>query len=136
MDEHRDVIALSAEIVSAYLIKNHIQRSEIPELIGAVHAALKNVGQPAATADKGEPPVPIKKTIKPDYIISLEDGRRYKSLKRHLAGHGLTPDQYRQKWGLGPDYPMVAPNYAKARSELAKEMGLGQQRRKRRSARS
>jgi predicted transcriptional regulator len=75
---------------------------------------------------KAEPPIPIKQTIKPDYIVSLEDGRRYKSLKRHLRGKGLTPEQYRQKWGLRPDYPMLAPNYSKARSELAKSLGLGQ----------
>ena len=84
-----------------------------------------NLGKPPAEP-KAEPPVPVKQTIKPDYIISLEDGRRYKSLKRHLRGRGLTPEQYREKWDLRPDYPMVAPNYSKARSELAKALGLGQ----------
>jgi predicted transcriptional regulator len=90
-----------------------------------VHSALTNLGKPASEA-KAEPPVPIKQTIKPDYIISLEDGRRYKSMKRHLSSRGITPDQYRTKWSLRPDYPMVASNYSKARSELAKALGLGQ----------
>jgi predicted transcriptional regulator len=80
----------------------------------------------ASASVKAEPPVPIKQTIKLDYIISLEDGRRYKSMKRHLSSRGITPEQYREKWGLRPDYPMVAPNYSKARSELAKSLGLGQ----------
>ena len=81
---------------------------------------------PAQSNEKLTPPVPINKTIRPDYIISLEDGRRYKSMKRHLTGRGLTPEQYRTKWGLRPDYPMVAASYSKARSELAKALGLGQ----------
>jgi predicted transcriptional regulator len=80
---------------------------------------------PPIEEEKPKPAVPIKKSITPDYLISLEDGRRYKSLKRHLGGRGLTPDQYREKWGLASDYPMVAPNYAKQRSDLAKSMGLG-----------
>jgi hypothetical protein len=87
--------------------------------------ALTTLGKPPAEP-KAEPPVPIKQTIKPDYIISLEDGRRYKSMKRPLSSRGITPVQYREKWGLRPDYPMVAPNYSKARSELAKALGLGQ----------
>ena len=123
-----DLVGLSAEIVSAYVAKNHIQTSEIPQLITSVHDALRNVAKPAPEPEKHEPPVPINKTIRPDYIISLEDGRRYKSLKRHLSSRGLTPEQYRKKWGLRPDYPMVASNYAKARSELAKAIGLGQKR--------
>ena len=123
-----DLVGLSAEIVSAYVAKNHIQTSEIPQLIASVHDALRNVAKPAPEPEKHEPPVPINKTIRPDYIISLEDGRRYKSLKRHLSSRGLTPEQYRKKWGLRPDYPMVASSYAKARSELAKAIGLGQKR--------
>ena len=123
----QNFVELTGDIVSAYVAANNIQRSELPGLIADVHSALTSLGKaPAET--KAEPPVPIKQTIKPDYIISLEDGRRYKSMKRHLRGRGLTPEQYREKWGLRPDYPMVAPNYSKARSELAKSLGLGQAR--------
>jgi predicted transcriptional regulator len=124
-EETKNRVELTADIVSAYVGASNIQRSELPGLIGDVHSALTNLGKPPVEP-KAEPPVPIKQTIKPDYIISLEDGRRYKSLKRHLRGRGLTPEQYREKWGLRPDYPMVAPNYSKARSELAKALGLGQ----------
>ena len=127
-DDPKNHIELTGDIVSAYVAGNNLQRSELPTLIADVHAALTNLGKPPSEPQKAEPPVPIKQTIKPDYIISLEDGRRYKSLKRHLRGKGLTPEQYRQKWGLRPDYPMVAPNYSKARSELAKSLGLGQAR--------
>jgi predicted transcriptional regulator len=91
-----DLVGLSAEIVSAYVAKNHIQTSEIPQLIASVHDALRNVAKPAPQPEKHEPPVPINKTIRPDYIISLEDGRQYKSLKRHLSSRGLTPEQYRR----------------------------------------
>jgi len=122
------LVGLSADIVSAYVAKNHIQSSEISQLIASVHDALRNVAKPAPELEKHKPPVPINKTIRPDYIISLEDGRRYKSLKRHLSSRGLTPEQYRKKWGLRPDYPMVASSYTKARSELAKAIGLGQKR--------
>ena len=125
-EQQPDFVGLSAEIVSAYVAKNHIQTSEISQLIASVHDALRNVTRPAPQPEKHEPLVPINKTIRPDYIISLEDGRQYKSLKRHLSSRGLTPEQYRKKWGLRPDYPMVAANYAKARSELAKAIGLGQ----------
>jgi predicted transcriptional regulator len=123
----QNFVELTGDIVSAYVAANNIQRSELPGLIADVHSALTNLGKPASEA-KAKPPVPIKQTIKPDYIISLEDGRRYKSMKRHLSSRGITPDQYRTKWGLRPDYPMVAPNYSKARSELAKSLGLGQAR--------
>jgi len=126
-EETKNNVELTGNIVSAYVAANHMQRSELPGLIADVHSALTNLGRPRAEA-KAEPPVPVKQTIKPDYIISLEDGRRYKSLKRHLRGRGLTPEQYRDKWGLRPDYPMVAANYSKARSELAKSLGLGQAR--------
>ena len=127
-EETKNHVELTGDIVSAYVAANNIQRSELPGLIADVHSALTNLGKPASESVKAEPPVPIKQTIKPDYIISLEDGRRYKSMKRHLTSRGITPDQYRTKWGLRPDYPMVAPNYSKARSELAKSLGLGQAR--------
>src|SRR5919112_5408082 len=131
-------IEFAADIVSAYLSKNSLPLSELPALINDVHAALVTVAggtaEPAAKARN--PAVWIRRSITPDYIICLDDGKKFKSLKRHLrTQYDLTPEQYRERWGLPPDYPMVAPNYAKARSELAKEMGLGQQRRKRRSER-
>jgi len=125
-EETKNHVELTGDIVSDYVAANNIQRSELPGVIADVHMALTNLGKPASESVKAEPVVPIKQTIKPDYIISLEDGRRYKSMKRHLRGRGLTPEQYREKWGLRPDYPMVAPNYSKARSELAKSLGLGQ----------
>ena len=124
-------IELSAEIVAAYVTKNAVPIAELPALIASVHSALNKAGrgQTEQVQEKLEPAVPIKKSITPDFLISLEDGKRYKSLKRHLrTSYNMTPDQYRAKWGLAPDYPMVAPNYAKARSELAKTMGLGQKR--------
>jgi predicted transcriptional regulator len=125
-------IELAADIVSAFVTNNSVPAAELPILIGTVHAALRNVGQPAPKPEEAKltPAVSIRKSITPDYLISLEDGRQYKSLKRHLGKLGLTPQAYREKWGLSPDYPMVAPNYAAQRSELAKSMGLGQQRRK------
>jgi predicted transcriptional regulator len=125
-------IELSAEIVAAYVTKNAVRVAELPALIASVHSALNKAGrgQTEQVQEKLEPAVPIKKSITPDFLISLEDGKRYKSLKRHLrTSYNMTPNQYRAKWGLAPDYPMVAPNYAKARSELAKTMGLGQKRR-------
>ena len=123
-------VELTAEVVSAFVAHNSIQRSDIPELIAAVHESLASLGQhkSAPEAQRPAPAVSIKKSVSPDYLISLEDGRRYKSLKRHLSGRGLTPEGYRERWGLPPDYPMVAPNYAKQRSELAKSMGLGRKR--------
>jgi predicted transcriptional regulator len=131
-------VELAADIVSAYVTKNPLPMSDLPALINEVHAALVTVAsgtaEPAAEARK--PAVSIRRSITPDYIICLDDGKKFKSLKRHLrTQYDLTPEQYRERWGLPPDYPMVAPNYAKARSELAKEMGLGQQGRKRRSGR-
>jgi predicted transcriptional regulator len=125
MPTETDLVALSADIVSAYVSNNNVQPAEIAPLLGGVHAALANIGKPPAEPIKLEPRVPINKTIKGDHIISLEDGRPYKALKRHLAGRGLTPAQYREKWGLRPDYPMVAPEYSKRRSELALSLGLG-----------
>ena len=124
-----NLIELTAEVVSAFVMHNSLQKGDLPELIQSVHSSLQQLAQPkTAEAVRPVPAVPIKKSVSPDFIISLEDGRRYKSLKRHLSGRGLTPERYREKWGLTPDYPMVAPNYAKQRSELAKSMGLGRQR--------
>jgi predicted transcriptional regulator len=128
-------IELTANIVSAYVSNNSVPSAEIPNLINQVHSALKRVigGQMAAPADPPKPAVPVKRSVTADYIVCLEDGMKFKSLKRHLrTRYNMTPDQYREKWGLPPDYSMVAPNYAAARSQLAKQMGLGQQRRRRR----
>lgn len=122
-------LELAAEIVSAFVSNNPVRHSDLASLIGNVHAALRSVSQPALKEpERPNPAVPVKKSITPDFLMSLEDGKPYKSLKRHLTRLGLTPAQYREKWGLASDYPMVAPNYAKARSELAKSMGLGQKR--------
>jgi predicted transcriptional regulator len=129
-------IELAADIVSAYVSNNSVPAADLPGLISEVHLALTKVGNGAVEvpAEAPKPAVSVKKSITPDYIICLEDGKKFKSLKRHLrTQYNMTPEQYREKWGLAPEYPMVAPNYAKARSELAKEMGLGQQRRKRRA---
>ena len=115
---------LVSEIVSAYVSRNNLPPSELPQLINTVHEALRMPEQAAASVP--EPAVPIKKSIRPDYVICLEDGRKLKMLKRHLrTAYDMTPDEYRQKWGLASDYPMVAPKYAAKRSELAKKIGLG-----------
>ncbi len=128
-DKNTDMlIELTADVVSAYVSNNPVPVSDLPGLIGQVHVALRGVGNGAKEeqAEALKPAVSIKKSVTPDYIVSLEDGKKFKSLKRHLATrYGLTPDDYRAKWGLPPDYPMVAPNYAAARSALAKTMGLG-----------
>jgi predicted transcriptional regulator len=129
--QSQELVELTSEIVSAYVANNKVSSSELPEVIAAVHSALRGLDEKKpAEPEKLVPMMPIKKTITPDFLISLEDGRRYKSLKRHLSGRGLSPAEYREKWSLPKDYPMVAPNYAKQRSELAKALGLGQQRRK------
>ena len=125
---------MTAKIVSAYVGNNSVPSSEIGNLISQVHAALKRVsgGQPLTTAEPLKPAVPVKRSISSEFIVCLEDGKKFKSLKRHLrTQYNITPEQYREKWALPPDYPMVAPNYAAARSQLAKQMGLGQQRRRR-----
>jgi predicted transcriptional regulator len=123
------LIELAADIVSAYVSKNSVPVAELPNLIASVHTSLTNLGQAASVEpEKLTPPVPIKKTVTPDYLISLEDGRQYKSLKRHLSTRGLSPEEYRRKWGLPHDYPMVAANYAAMRSEVAKSSGLGRPR--------
>lgn len=125
------LISLTADVVSAYVANNSVPVTELSGLVASVHAALARLGdRTAQPAEKPVPPVPIKKSITPDAIISLEDGRPYKTLKRHLTGRGLTPQQYREKWGLPTDYPMIAPNYSNQRSELAKASGLGANRRR------
>jgi len=128
-------IQLTANIVSAYVSNNTVPSGEIPSLISQVYSALVRVsaGQAAAAAVPLKPAVPVKRSITAEYIVCLEDGKKFKSLRRHLrTQYDMTPEKYREKWGLPPDYPMVAPNYAAARSQLAKKMGLGQQRRGRR----
>jgi predicted transcriptional regulator len=126
-----DLIGLTAQIVSAYVGKNTVAQTELGGLIAEVHGALKRAAD-GGEVDAGpelRPAVPIKKSVFPDYIICLEDGKKFKSLKRHLRTHyRLTPDEYRAKWNLAHDYPMVAPNYAAARSQLARRMGLGTKR--------
>jgi len=128
-------IGLTAEIVSAYVSNNTVASADIPALINQVHSALLRVssGEAQASSEPLKPAVPVKRSITPDHIVCLEDGKKFKSLKRHLrTQYNMTPEQYRDKWSLSADYPMVAPNYAAARSQLAKQMGLGQQRRRRR----
>jgi len=131
----KSFIDLTASIVSAYVGNNPIPAAEIPALINVVHGALLRVsaGRAEAPPEPAKPAVSVKKSITADYLVCLEDGKRFKSLKRHLrTQYNMTPEQYRDKWGLPPDYPMVAPNYAVARSQLAKKMGLGQQQQRRR----
>ena len=130
----KSFIDLTAGIVSAYLSNNPTPAAEIPALISQVHAALVRVsnGRSETPLEPARPAVSLKKSVTSDYLVCLEDGKRFKSLKRHLrTKYNMTPEQYREKWGLPADYPMVAPSYAVARSQLAKEMGLGQQRRRR-----
>jgi predicted transcriptional regulator len=127
-------IELTAEIVSAYVSNNTVPAGDLQSLISQVHSALTRVssGHADAPNEPLKPAVSVKKSITADHIVCLEDGKKFKSLKRHLrTQYNMTPEQYREKWSLAPDYPMVAPNYAAARSELAKQMGLGQQRRRR-----
>ena len=126
-------IELTASIVSAYVSNNPVPSAELPTLIGQVHSALSRVstGQTEGLSESLKPSIAVKKSISSDFIVCLEDGKKFKSLKRHLrTQYNLTPEQYRSKWGLPKDYPMVAPNYAAARSRFAKQMGLGQQRRR------
>ena len=123
-----DLIDLSADIVSAYVSHNALSVTDLPKLIADVHSALRNLHSPAAAepAEELKPAVPIRKSVAPDFIICLEDGKKFKSLKRHLRTHyNLSPEEYREKWGLPSDYPMVAPNYSATRSRLAKDNGLG-----------
>jgi len=128
--ERSKSIELAAEIVAAFVANNSLPIGELPALIHSVHAALAGFAGGSASlappVEKKEPAVSIRKSITPDYLVCLDDGKKFKSLRRHLATLGLTPDEYRAKWGLPADYPMVAPNYAAQRSELAKRSGLGQ----------
>ncbi len=121
-----DVLALTAQIVSAHVSKNNVAPDALPALIQDVYRTLSTVAREPAQAEKPQPAVPVKKSIFPDHIICLEDGKKLKMLKRHLkTSFNLTPDQYRERWGLPADYPMVAPDYARHRSSLAKKIGLG-----------
>lgn len=127
-DQSEELIALTASIVSAYVARNNVPTGDLARVIASTHAALAGLGGPPApvVAEPLVPAVPIRKSVTPDAIICLEDGRAFKTLKRHLSSsYGLTPEQYRAKWNLPADYPMVAPNYAESRSALAKSMGLG-----------
>ena len=132
------LITLTADIVAAHVSNNSVAVNDLPQLISNVHGALAGLTGPALAPEaKLEPKVSIRSSIKPDYIVCLEDGKRLKMLKRHLMTHyQMTPDQYRQKWGLNSDYPMVAPNYAEQRRALAKSIGLGTKRRKTGTAKS
>ena len=129
MDTKSEIIEMTTDIVSAYVGNNSINAADLPALIQNVHKALSQVtsGEEAAPQAPQEPAVSVRKSITPDYLICLEDGRKFKSLKRHLrTKYDMSPEEYRAKWNLPKDYPLVAPNYAKARSDLAKQMGLGQ----------
>ena len=124
-----ELLTLTSQIVSAYVSKNSVPASELPALIGSINKSLKSLGQPQQEPEASvdlKPAVPIKKSVTPDYIVCLEDGKKLKMLKRHLmSSYNLTVDDYKKKWGLPSDYPVVAPNYANQRSELAKKLGLG-----------
>ncbi|WP_174301364.1 MucR family transcriptional regulator [Caulobacter sp. S45] len=130
MNENTEAVALTADIVSAYVSNNSVESGELASLINQVHQALTQAaeGKPAEPEPPPTPAVPVKKSITPEYLISLEDGRKYKSLKRHLSTRGMSPDDYRTKWGLPKDYPMVAASYSAQRSSLAKSLGLGRAR--------
>ena len=129
LDDRSELLEMTADIVSAYVGNNSVSANDLPSLISNIHAALSQVstGVVEVEPEVKEPAVPIRKSISPDFLICLEDGRKFKSLKRHLrTKYDMSPEEYRAKWGLAKDYPMVAPNYAKARSDLAKQMGFGQ----------
>lgn len=126
-EDNLDSVELAAGIVAAFVSHNSLPMAELPALIASVEAALRGLATAAAAPaeEKPEPAVPVKKSITPEYLICLDDGKKFQSLKRHLSALGMTPDDYRAKWGLPADYPMVAPNYAAKRSALARDMGLG-----------
>ncbi len=132
MDTKPTLIELASQIVAAYVGRNTVEQTDLPKLINTVHRALEQAANGGTVKDETpemKPAVNVRKSVTPDYLICLEDGKKFKSLKRHLRTHfNLTPEQYREKWGLPADYPMVAPNYATSRSRLAKDMGLGQRR--------
>ncbi len=127
-----EILSLTAKIVAAHVSKNAVPVDELPTLIRSVHASLSGLDRGSdAAAERPQPAVPIKKSVTADYLVCLEDGKKLKMLKRHLkTAYNMTPEQYRERWGLSPDYPMVAPNYARQRSRLAKEIGLGTRARK------
>ena len=126
-DTSEMLVTLTADIVAAHVSNNSVAISDLSVLINNVHAALSGLGTQVVEEEKPVPAVSIRTSVKPDYIVCLEDGKKFKSLKRHLrTKYNMSPEEYRAKWGLAKDYPMVAPNYAKARSDLAKQMGLGQ----------
>ena len=131
-----ELLRMTADVVAAYVKHNTLSTGDLPGVINAVHASLANLdGDYGADKEPPKPAVPVRKSVTPDYIVCLEDGKKLKMLKRHLrTSYDMTPDEYRSKWKLGPDYPMVAPNYAKRRSEFAKKIGLGQKARRRRSS--
>ena len=121
-----DVLGLTAQIVSAHVSNNAVSPDALPSLIQEVYKTLAGVGKEAPPPERPQPAVPVKKSVFQDHIVCLEDGKKLKMLKRHLkTAYNMTPEQYRERWGLGPDYPMVAPDYAKRRSSLAKQIGLG-----------
>lgn len=126
-DQNSDLLALTTEIVAAHVSNNTVAVGDLPTLINQVYHSLANIGSiPAAAPERPQPAVPLKKSVNADYIVCLEDGKKLKMLKRHLkTAYNMTPEAYRERWGLAPDYPMVAPNYARQRSRLAKEIGLG-----------
>jgi len=127
--ETSESIKLAAEVVAAFVSYNPLPKSELPALNEAVQTAVAKLAKAPESSPK-EPAVPVRKSVTPDYLICLEDGKKFKSMRRHLTQLGLTPEQYREKWNLPSDYPMVAPNYAAQRSAMAKKIGLGQKRRK------
>jgi len=130
-----DLLALTTEIVAAHVGNNTVAVNDLPQLIQEVFKTLATVGNAPVSGDRPQPAVPVKKSVNPDYIVCLEDGKKLKMLKRHLkTAYNTTPEEYRERWGLPADYPMVAPNYAKHRSALAKKIGLGTKPRKRRRA--
>jgi predicted transcriptional regulator len=130
----QDVLSLTAEIVAAHVSNNTVPLADLPALIQQVFQTLSAIGNGEAQPPRPEPAVPIKKSVMPDYIVCLEDGKKLKMLKRHLkTAYNMTPEKYRERWGLPSDYPMVAPNYAKQRSQLARELGLGTKTKRRRS---
>lgn len=127
-----NLMMMASQIVQAYVARNHIQQAELPALLATVHETLAKIAAPVEAAPEVERPTPaqIRKSIQPDHLVSFEDGKSYKTLKRHLTTRGLTIEQYREKWGLPHDYPSTSASYSAQRSELARSLGLGQQRRK------
>jgi len=135
-EAYTDLLALTADIVSSHVANNSVSVNDVPQLIQNVYKTLSTLGeQPKAAEVRSEPAVPVRNSVKPDFIVCLEDGKKLKMLKRHLmTAYGMTPDEYRAKWGLPADYPMVAPNYAESRRQLAKSIGLGTSRARARGA--